>query len=63
MHGISDEMVADKPRFPEIAAEVAEALAGVVPAAYNAGFDRGFILAEFERAGLGREQLPPSLSP
>jgi DNA polymerase-3 subunit epsilon len=63
VHGISDEMVADKPRFSEIAAEVAEALAGVVPAAYNAGFDRGFILAEFERAGLGREQLPPSLSP
>ena len=50
-------------RTLEIAAEVAEALAGVVPAAYNAGFDRGFILAEFERAGLGREQLPPSLSP
>jgi DNA polymerase-3 subunit epsilon len=62
VHGISDEMVADKPAFAEIAAEVSAALTGVVPAAYNAAFDRLFIQSELERAGYQREQLPPSLA-
>jgi len=62
VHGISDEMVADKPPFAAIAAEVAAALRGVVPAAYNATFDRLFIQSELERAGYQREQLPASLA-
>ena len=62
VHGITNEMVADKPRFEAIAAEVASALSGVVPAAYNASFDRGFILSELERAGYDRQGLPPSLA-
>jgi len=62
VHGITDEMVSDKPRFAEVAGEIAAALTGVVPAAYNASFDRGFIASELERAGYQREQLPPSLA-
>jgi DNA polymerase-3 subunit epsilon len=62
VHGITDEMVKDKPSFAEIAAEVAAALTGIVPAAYNAAFDRAFIAAELERAGFLREQLPAVLA-
>jgi len=62
VHGITDEMVADKPSFAAIAAEISAALTGVIPAAYNAGFDRSFIASELERAGYDRELLPPSLA-
>ncbi|MBX3230371.1 MAG: 3'-5' exonuclease [Labilithrix sp.] len=50
IHGITDEMVKDKPRFEEIAAEIAAALKGCVPSAYNALFDRAFMMSEFARA-------------
>jgi DNA polymerase-3 subunit epsilon len=50
IHGITDDMVADKPRFEAIASEVANALRGCVPAAYNAQFDRAFLMSEFSRA-------------
>jgi DNA polymerase-3 subunit epsilon len=62
VHGITDEMVSDKPAFAAIAAEIAAALTGVIPAAYNASFDRSFIATELERAGIPREQFPPSLA-
>jgi DNA polymerase-3 subunit epsilon len=62
IHGITDEMVADKPKFDAIAAEVVTALTGMVPAAYNASFDRAFVLSELERAGYDRQGLPPSLA-
>src|SRR5437899_2243611 len=35
VHGITDEMVSDKPSFAALAGEIAAALSGVVPAAYN----------------------------
>jgi DNA polymerase-3 subunit epsilon len=50
VHHITDEMVADKPRFETIAVEIAQALRGCVPAAYNALFDRAFMMSEFSRA-------------
>ena len=50
IHHITDEMVADKPRFEEIAHEIVAALRGCIPAAYNALFDRAFMLGEFSRA-------------
>ncbi len=50
VHHITDDMVADKPRFEAIASEVAQALRGCVPAAYNALFDRAFLMGEFARA-------------
>ncbi len=50
VHHITDEMVADKPRFEAVASEIAQALRGCVPAAYNAMFDRAFMMSEFARA-------------
>ncbi|MGO8999142.1 MAG: exonuclease domain-containing protein [Polyangiaceae bacterium] len=51
IHGIKDEDVKDSPRFAAVAHEIAAALSGCVPAAYNAAFDRAFIVGEFARAG------------
>ncbi len=50
IHHITDDMVANKPRFEEVASEIANALRGCVPAAYNALFDRAFLMGEFSRA-------------
>lgn len=50
IHHITDEMVADKPRFEAVASEIAQALRGCIPAAYNALFDRAFMMSEFARA-------------
>jgi DNA polymerase-3 subunit epsilon len=50
VHGITNEMVKDKPRFEDIASEIAQALRGCIPAAYNALFDRAFMMGEFARA-------------
>jgi DNA polymerase-3 subunit epsilon len=62
VHGISDEMVKDAPSFAELAREIAQAFANHIPAAYNASFDRAFVSAELERAGIERELLPASLA-
>jgi DNA polymerase-3 subunit epsilon len=51
VHGISDEDVKDAPRFEVVVAAIAEALAGCIPAAYNAPFDRAFVTNEFARSG------------
>jgi DNA polymerase-3 subunit epsilon len=50
VHGIKDEDVKDSPRFEVVAHEIAAALQGCVPAAYNAAFDRAFLVNEFGRA-------------
>lgn len=49
IHHITDDMVADKPRFEAVASEIANVLKGCVPAAYNALFDRAFLMGEFSR--------------
>ena len=54
VHGITDAMVADAPRFEQIAEELAQALAGHLPVAYNATFDRRFLHAEMARIGGAR---------
>ncbi len=59
VHGIKDEDVADKPSFAEVLPEIIEALRGAIPAAYNATFDKGFILQEIERSGLRVADPPP----
>jgi len=50
IHGITDEMVKGKPRFEAIASEILAALRGCIPAAYNALFDRAFMMGEMSRA-------------
>ncbi len=47
--GISNEMVADAPKFADIAALVAAKLAGATFVAHNARFDYSFLRAEFRR--------------
>jgi DNA polymerase-3 subunit epsilon len=49
IHGIKDEDVKDAPRFDAIAHEVSAALSGCLPGAYNAAFDRAFLVSEFGR--------------
>jgi DNA polymerase-3 subunit epsilon len=48
--GISDQMVADAPRFAEIAAVVRQKLQGAVFVAHNARFDYSFLRSEFLKA-------------
>ncbi|HEY4298320.1 MAG TPA: exonuclease domain-containing protein [Paraburkholderia sp.] len=50
--GITDEMVRGRPTFGQIAPALFERLHGKLFIAHNASFDRGFLCAEFERAGL-----------
>src|SRR5580704_8275912 len=64
VHGIKDDDVKDSPRFEAVAHEIAAALSGCVPAAYNAAFDRAFMVNEFGRtpAGVGDPKTaPPAL--
>lgn len=58
VHGITNEMVAGKPRFEAIAHEIVQALRGCVPAAYNALFDRAFMMSEMSRAKADTTGVP-----
>lgn len=61
VHKITDEVVKDAPPFETVAREIAQTLAGCIPAAYNAAFDRAFLANEVARAGLVGEALPDAL--
>ncbi|HEY6556857.1 MAG TPA: 3'-5' exonuclease [Polyangiaceae bacterium] len=61
VHGIGDDDVRDKPAFSEIAGELVELLSGSIPLAYNAEFDREFLKAELQRAGILHAAPPPAL--
>ncbi len=63
VHGILDADVADKPTFAEQKDAIMEALRGAVPVAYNAEFDRAFILEEFARAGGAGNSPAPAARP
>jgi DNA polymerase III subunit epsilon len=52
VHKITDDDVKDSPPFERIAHEVAAALTGCIPGAYNAAFDRAFLTSELGRVGL-----------
>jgi DNA polymerase-3 subunit epsilon len=61
VHGIGDPDVAGAPTFDQVAVELLEVLRDHLPVAYNAGFDRAFLHAELERAGIdthGPERAP-----
>ncbi|MBR9825026.1 MAG: DNA polymerase III subunit epsilon [Alphaproteobacteria bacterium] len=49
--GLTDEFLADKPLFSEVAEDFVEFVGDAVMVAHNAGFDRGFINMELERLG------------
>jgi DNA polymerase III subunit epsilon len=49
--GITDQMVQGAPTFEQIAPALLQRLEGKLFVAHNAAFDRGFLRAEFERAG------------
>ncbi len=68
IHGITDEELEGAPSFADALPRVLALLEGRLPVAYNAAFDRGFLLAEVERArGTGAlasvAVLPPALRP
>ncbi|MEV6009059.1 DEDDh family exonuclease [Streptomyces sp. NPDC051976] len=50
IHGLTSAALADAPLFPEIAAELAERLAGRVLVAHNAVFDWSMLAREYARA-------------
>jgi DNA polymerase-3 subunit epsilon len=54
VHGLTDEFLADKPPFADIADDLLAYLAGAEIIAHNAAFDVGFINAELARLGRGR---------
>jgi DNA polymerase-3 subunit epsilon len=51
VHGISDEFLADKPLFAEVAEQVLAFVAGAEVIIHNAPFDIGFIDSELQRVG------------
>ena len=51
VHKITDDDVKDAPAFEVVASEILAVLAGAVPAAYNASFDKAFLSGEMARAG------------
>jgi DNA polymerase-3 subunit epsilon len=59
VHGITNEFLTDKPRFEDIAEELADYLRGAEVIIHNAPFDVGFIDAEYQRMenGLTMESL------
>lgn len=49
--GITNEMVADAPKFHEIAPKILEMTEGCIFVAHNVGFDYGFVKEEFHSLG------------
>jgi len=63
VHGITDEELAGAPDFATVMPRVLELLQSRLPVAYNAPFDRGFLLAEIKRAapkGMTLGDMPPA---
>ena len=52
VHGISDEFLADKPDFSEIAEQLQNFLQGGEVIIHNAAFDKGFLNSEFKICGM-----------
>jgi DNA polymerase-3 subunit epsilon len=51
IHGLTDEFLADKPKFAAVADELIAFLQGAEVIIHNAAFDIGFLDAEFKRLG------------
>ncbi|MDH3978180.1 MAG: DNA polymerase III subunit epsilon [Gammaproteobacteria bacterium] len=57
VHGISSRMLADKPRFAEVAESFIEFVSGAELIIHNAAFDVGFLDNEFRNAGLNSTSI------
>lgn len=65
VHGLSDDFLADKPKFAEIAADFVAFVGEARLVAHNAEFDFKFVNAEFARLGLppfGPERMVDTLA-
>ena len=51
VHGLTDEFLADKPKFAEVADDILAFLQGADVVIHNAAFDVGFLNAELRRVG------------
>lgn len=51
IHGLTDEFLADKPKFHEVAEDLVGFLEGAEVIIHNAAFDIGFLNAELKRVG------------
>ena len=60
MHGITDEMLRDAPRFADIVDEFLDYVRGAELIIHNAAFDLGFLNAELSR--LGRDPIETVVS-
>ena len=52
VHGISDDFLLDKPKFPEVVAELIEYIKGAELVIHNAAFDVEFLDQELGRCGM-----------
>src|SRR5689334_12282790 len=59
VHNITDEQLADAPPFEKVIGELKSVLQGHLPVAYNHSFDRAFLHAELDRAGVTRHSDQP----
>jgi DNA polymerase-3 subunit epsilon len=57
VHGITNEFLAEQPRFPEVAAEFLDFIGGAELLIHNAPFDLGFLDAELARLGEGAPRI------
>ncbi|MFV8221536.1 exonuclease domain-containing protein, partial [Enterobacter cloacae complex sp.6700776] len=53
VHGLTEEFLADKPKFAEIVDQLLDYLAGAELVIHNAPFDIGFVNAELKRLKRG----------
>jgi DNA polymerase-3 subunit epsilon len=59
VHGLSDDFLKDKPKFREVGPDFASFIAGGRLVIHNAGFDVGFLNAEFARLNI--PPIPPDM--
>ena len=57
VHGLTNEFLADQPRFAEIAEQFLEFVRGAELIIHNAPFDLGFLNRELQRCGRGQSVL------
>ena len=53
VHGLTDDFLADKPKFADVADDLLQFLAGAEVVIHNAGFDVSFVNAELKRLKKG----------